>query len=152
MKKIRDFTERPVEYNELENAEEYASFMKWMPRYADSICLTCVGLEYSEFGESRWEFLADSVIDYGYRVESPVTQGPEDMLLYLKIDNVTSRFIRSKKDIYDYMEPMINKKDYMWLYDLCLVKNRKLELCSCSHERFCYISENMLRTYKSTLK
>lgn len=149
MKKIKDFTERPVEYNGLENPEEYACFMKWMPRYADGICLTCFGLDYSEFGESKWGFLKDSVTAYEYTVESPVTYGPEVMLLYMKIDNATSRFIRSKKHIYDYMEPMISKKDYIWLYDLCLVRNGKLELCSCSHECFCYISEEMLNAYKN---
>ncbi|MCM1307839.1 MAG: hypothetical protein NC223_04490 [Butyrivibrio sp.] len=152
MKKIKDFTERPIEYNELENTNEYRSFMKWMPKYADGICLSLTGLEYSEFGESKWGFLKDSVTGYEYTVESPVTRGPEVLLLYMKTDNVTSRFLRSRENIYDFMDPMIIKRDYIYLYDLCLVRGGKLELCSCSHERFCYISRAMLNAYKNKLQ
>ena len=150
MRKIQDFSERPIEYDELENPDEYSKFMKWVPRYADCICITCHGLDYSEFKESKWSFLNDSIIDHEYTTDSPVTEGPEVMLLYLKMDHVTSRWIREKKNIYDYMDPMIKKKDYFWLYDLCFVKNHKLEMCSCSHERFCYISREMLEAYKAT--
>lgn len=67
----------------------------------------------------------------------------------IEIDNITSKWIREKKNIYDFMEPVIHKKDYIWLYDLCLVKNHRLELCSCSHEQFCYISREMLEAYKN---
>lgn len=149
MRKIQDFTERPILYEELTNSDEYHKFMKWMSRYADCICVTCDGLNYSDFQESKWKFLNGSIIDHEYTVKSPVTHGPEVMLLYLKIDNVTSKWIREKENIYDFMEPIINKKHYIWLYDLCLVKNKKLELCSCSHEEFCYISTEMLEAYKT---
>lgn len=149
MRKIKDFSERPIAYRDLENSDEYLRFMKWMPKYADNICVTCAGLDYSGFQESKWNFLNNSILDHEYTVDSPVTHGPEAMLLYLSIDYVTSKWIREKKNIYDFMEPVINKKDYIWLYDLCLVKNHRLELCSCSHEQFCYISREMLEAYKN---
>ena len=47
MRKIQDFSERPIEYDELENPDEYSKFMKWVPKYADCICITCHGLDYS---------------------------------------------------------------------------------------------------------
>lgn len=126
----------------LTGRESYRRFLRKAFRYADQICLSCCGLDYEEFAASRWGALADSVTGYEYTVESPVTCGPEVLLLYLNINQVTAKWLLEKDNIYDFWETGPQQGTFLW--DLCFVKNRELIFCSCTHERFCSISPELL--------
>lgn len=148
MVKIKDFADEPLDFGEIEQSEKYARFIKWVPKYADCICVTCNGLDIDGIKDSCFGFLYDSISDHEYTDETAVTETPgtDVLVLYLKIDHITMEWLREKKNIYDF-KPVFSGKEYFCIEDLCFVKNGRLEMCSCTHERFCYISPEMLAAY-----
>ena len=150
MNKIKDFDAIPVVYNQLEDPGIYKEFIRFACRYADTVCLTCDGWndEIEEFADTKWGFLKDSIIAYEYTNQTPVTKGPHVILLYFRIDHVMYRWLYEKRDVYDFMDPMENGKDFQSLWDLCFVKDRQIVMSSCSHEKFCHVDEKMLRAFE----
>lgn len=89
----------------------------------------------------------DSILDYEYTHESPVTRGPEVMLIFFKIDHITTSFLKNKTSIYDFSDFLQYKKSYNWLWDLAFIKDNKIFFISCTHEQFCSIDGNVLELY-----
>lgn len=140
MKKVKDFTEPPIDCSDsLKDLGAYRRFLRAVLRYADQMILTC-DLDREDFADSIWGFLEDSVTDDEYTDETAVTNGPNVMMLYLKIDHVTSRWLRGKKNVYDFLEDDGNDH---WLYDLCFAKRGEICFCSCTHEGFAYVSQGL---------
>lgn len=148
MKKLKDFDEVPIFYKSLADSKTYKRFIRFACGYADCICMTCDGLWYEDFQNSKWGFLSDSILDYEYTIETPVTKGQDVLLLYFKIDHITSRWLRGKRNIYDFMDAVEVGKDYQCLWDLCFAKKGRIVMCSCSHEEFCYIDREMLEAFQ----
>ena len=149
MKKIRDFTSVPALYPELGDSAVYKKFISFACGYADCICVTCDGVWYEDFQDSKWGFLHDSVLDYEYTVQTPVTRGPDVMLLYLKMDHVTYRWLHGKRNVYDFMDAT---EEWACLWDLCLARKGQIVMCSCSHEEFCYVDREMLRAFEGGVR
>jgi len=138
MEKVKDFSKKPVNahFLELTETKNYKKFIDVALKYADTICMTYNG-GYADFKKSEWGFLVDSVIEYEITKRTPVTEGVSVCLIYLKIDAVTYSWLKEKSNIYDFI--------YYdeWFDDLCLVKNREIVFCSCTHEEFCYINKEL---------
>lgn len=147
MRKVLDFRKRPLACTGLRDTNEYKAFIKTALKYADYFCMSATGMFYEDFLKSKWDFLSDSIMDYEYTTETAVTKSSETfLLLYLKIDHITSKWLMSKKNIYDFMDAQISERDknYCWLYDLCFIKDRAIVFCSCTHEEFCFVSQELL--------
>ncbi|MFV0341336.1 MAG: hypothetical protein ACK5JH_00380 [Anaerocolumna sp.] len=102
-----------------------------------------------DFHKTKWGYLYDSILDYEYTSESPVTTGPEVIIIYFKIDYITTRFLKDKKSIYDFRDCLHNKNNYNWLWDLAFLKDNKIFFISCTHEQFCSIDGDVLNLYKN---
>lgn len=100
--------------------------------------------EVDEIKKSTFAFLYGSISDYEFTSESAVTIGCDVIMLYLKIDHITMKWLREKKNIYDFG---LRSAEHC-LDDLCFVKDGLLEMASCTHERDCFISAEMLTAYR----
>lgn len=69
------------------------------------------------------------------------------MILYFKIDEITTKFLKDKKTVYDFKDCLQNKITYNWLWDLAFLKDNKIFFISCTHEQFCSIDGNVLKQY-----
>ncbi len=142
-----------VSMNEVENEHGYQNFINFVLKYADSFCLSIYtndefkGLE--DFHKTKWGYLSDSIQDCEYTCESPVTKGPEVLIIYFKIDHITTRFLKDKKTIYDFKDCIYNKQNNNWLWDLAFLKDNKIFFISCTHEQFCSIDGNVLNLYNN---
>ena len=137
MKKIPEWSGKIVWNDELTDGKEYQRFLRVALNYADRICLSFDG-GWKDFMASDWAFLATSAVDHEITSHSPVTVGPTVLLLYLKIDHMTVEWLKGKRHIYDFQSTDSDCPE-----DLCLLKNGMLVFCSCTHERFCYMNEEL---------
>ena len=137
MEKVRDIQGEYREADELVQPEEYQKFLSVVFQYADTICLT-YNREMKDFRASQWGFLHDSVVNHEYTRQTPVTKGPSVLLLYLRIDKTTKKWLQEKHDIYDF-----NSVGVEWLEDLCFCKDGRVIFKSCTHEEFCYMSKEL---------
>lgn len=137
--------------DEVENEHGYQKFIKFALKYADSFCLSIYINEelndLEDFHKTKWGYLYDSILDYEFTCESPVTIGPEVMIIYFKIDHITTKFLKDKKTIYDFIDCLQNEDNYNWLWDLAFLKENKIFFISCTHEQFCSIDGNVLKRY-----
>lgn len=144
-----------VDIVEVENKQGYQNFLEFAFSYADSFCLSIYTneklIDLQDFRKTKWGYLNDSILDYEYTHKSPVTQGPEVILIYFKIDHVTTNFLKGKKTIYDFNEGIVDNKIYNWLWDLAFLKDNKFFFTSCTHEEFCSIDPNVLELYHNQL-
>ena len=139
-----------VDCPEAETAKGYQTFLDSVLEYADgfTLCYQKLGAgnakpELDEFQTSRWGYLAGSVRDYEWTNESPVTIGPQVLLLYFQLDDVTKKFLRKRKNVYDF-----EGYDFLVLWDLAFIKEGKIFFISCTHERFCSIDEDVLEEFR----
>lgn len=144
MVKIKDFAGESFCFRELEQPEKYARFIKWAPKYADKICVTGYWNDVDEIKKSPFAFLYGSIVDCEFTSESAVTISPDVIMLYLKIDHITMKWLREKKNVYDFNP----RSDEHCLDDLCFVRDGRLVMASCTHEHTCYISAEMLTAYR----
>lgn len=139
--------------DEVENEHGYQKFLKFALEYADSFCLSLYINEelkdLEDFHKTKWGYLFYSVLDYEFTCESPVTIGSEVMIIYFKIDHITTKFLKDKKTIYDFRDCLQNKCNYNWLWDLAFLKENKIFFISCTHEQFCSIDGNVLKRYNN---
>lgn len=152
MKKVADAAVNFVDMPGIDNQDGYSKFLRFALKYADSFCLSVYTNDkmndLEDFKWSKWGYLSESIIDYEYTTESPVTDGPEVMQLYFKIDHMTKEFLKKKKHIYDFRDCIQEKNYYNWLWDLCFIKEGKIFFVSCTHEEFCCIDKNVLNEYQ----
>lgn len=139
-----------VDCPEAETEEGYQRFLDFALTYADGFTLCCqklgfgkIPLEPEEFPASPWGYLADSVYDCEQTSESPVTTGPQVLLLYFRFDDVTKKLLRERKNVYDFQG-----QDFLVLWDLAFLREGKIFFCSCTHERFCSIDGDALRCFR----
>lgn len=146
MKKIRDFKTKPVDADclELTETKNYRRFLDKALTYADTICMTYNG-DYQSFKKSEWAFLKNSITGHEITKITPVTKGPTVCLIYLRIDPTTTKWLKEKKHIYDFVT------FDEWFDDLCFVKNGELVFASCTHEEFCEISKELRKIYDNDL-
>ena len=137
MEKVRDIQGEYREADELAQPEEYQKFLSVAFQYADTICLT-YNREMKDFRASQWGFLHDSVVNHEYTRQTPVTNGPSVLLLYLRIDKTTKKWLQEKHDIYDFDAAGAER-----LEDLCFCKDGSVIFNSCTHEEFCYIASDL---------
>ncbi|MDF2590432.1 MAG: hypothetical protein K0S41_4275 [Anaerocolumna sp.] len=139
------------EIDEVENEHGYQKFLNFVLKYADSFCLSIYMNEMfrdmDDFRKTKWGYLYNSILDYEYTCESPVTIGSEVMIIYFKIDQITTKFLTEKKMIYDFRDCVHIKESYNWLWDLAFLKDNKVFFISCTHEQFCSIDGNVLKLY-----
>lgn len=144
MNKIAYFSEKPINayFLNLTETKNYKRFIDIALKYADTICMTYNG-GYKDFKESEWSFLNSSLIGYEITKHTAVTKGPTVCLIYLKIDSTTRSWLKQKRHIYDFI--------YYdeWFDDLCLIKNKEVVFCSCTHEEFCYMNKDLAEILKS---
>lgn len=138
-----DFEKIPEEFEELQQTKLYKQFIKTACNYSDCICLSFDGGDYEDFLNSKWGYLNECVIRHEYTTQSYVTQGPEVVMLYMKINHITYKWLMEKSGIYDFMDYDKKVKEYLYFYDLCFIKGEYLVFCSCSHEEFCYVSSEL---------
>lgn len=85
MKKAAFSTQYLEDIDEVETPEGYQEFIKFALRYSDSFCMSVYreqGMnDVRDFRTSRLGYLYNSIIDYEYTAESPVTLGPDVILL-----------------------------------------------------------------------
>lgn len=66
--------------DEVEDVHGYQNFLMFTLTYADSFCLSIYTNELlrdlDDFRMTKWGYLFDSIYDYEYTCESPVTTGP----------------------------------------------------------------------------
>lgn len=143
MKKIKYFQSEPINaYNlNLTDTKNYKRFINIALNYADTICMTYNG-DYKEFKKSEWSFLKNSITGHEITNQTAVTKGPTVCLIYFRIDDNTIKWLKEKNHIYDFV--------YCdeWFDDLCLVKNGEVVFCSCTHEEFCYINNELVKRLK----
>ena len=148
-----------VDCPEAQQKKGYQRLLDFAFEYADGFTLSYqkpgnkVAPTLDEFQSTRWGYLAESVYDYECTTESPVTIGPRVLLLYFRFDDVTRKFLRERTDIYDFGGYEIKSPDakgwnFRWLWDLALLKEGKIFLISCTHERFCSIDEDVLTKFR----
>ena len=150
-----------VDCPEAEQKKGYQRFLDFAFGYADGFTLSyqrppgfkAGAPELEEFQSSRWGYLTESVYDYECTTESPVTIGPQVVLLYFRFDDVTRKFLRERTNIYDFRGYEIKNPDskgwnFRWLGDLALIKEGKIFFISCTHERFCSIDEDVLTKFR----
>lgn len=139
--------------NEVENEHGYQKFLDFALEYADSFCLSIYTNDelndLEDFHKTKWGYLYDSILDYEYTCKSTVTTGPEVIIIYFKIDHITTRFLKDKKSIYDFRDCLHNRQNYNWLWDLAFLKDNKIFFISCTHEQFCSIDGNVLNLYNN---
>lgn len=126
----------------LMQTNNYRRFIDKALNYADIICMT-YNKNDSDFKKSSWSFLKNSVIRYEMTKQTAVTKGLRVCLIYLKKDKITTKWLKEKNHIYDF----ICSGDE-WLDDLCLIKNDEIVFCSCTHEEFCYMSHDLAELIK----
>lgn len=154
MRKVSFSDNEFIDFKEIETYEGYQNFLRFALKFFDSFSL-CVydtkGMQnLDDFKNSKWGFLSSSVIDYEYTDENAVTIGPDVMMIYFRIDQVTCKFLKDKKGIFDFNDMF--GKEYNRLCDLAFIKNRKVFFCSCTHEKFNHIDSAVYEIYKSNLK
>lgn len=152
LKKVKNTNNTLIDFKELRNEKNYRNFMQWALKYADMICVTCEGMFYEDFIESKWGFLKESILDYEYTSDTPVTSSLGDtfLVLYLKIDYITNQWVKSKSNIYDFRKDVVKKNGrYSWLWDICLCKEGSVIFYSCTHEEYCTIDEKVLEEYNT---
>ena len=139
-----------VDCPEAETEKGYQQFLKFAFQYADgfTLCYQKLGtgnekLKWSEFQNSRWGYLADGVYDHECTSECPVTIGPQVLLLYFRFDDVTRKFLKERKNVYDF-----EGYDFLTLWDLAFLKEGKIFFISCTHEGFCSIDEDVLTKFR----
>lgn len=140
IRKVKPIKESAYPSKDLKNVTEYRHFIKIALKYADCICLSYTdGLK--DFYESEWSFLAKSIIEHEYTNKSPVTIGPTVLLLYLEINNVTKQWLWNKMHIFDFISHDIESSES--LEDFCLIKDKELIFCSCTHEEFYFADKKL---------
>ncbi len=147
MKKAQITKNEMIDFNGLTDPLLYREFIFKMVDYCDMFVLATYVNEHDQnikniddFNKSKWGFLAPDVVDFEYTAATPVTQGPEMLLLYFKFTRQTYEYLTSRKNIYDFKDcehPARHK--YNWLWDLAFIKNRTVFFCSCTHEKFCFL-------------
>lgn len=144
MNQIKNFRAAPMNaysFN-LTNPKNYKNFINKALEYADTVCMTYNG-SYDAFKKSEYAFLKESVIGHEMTNQTPVTTGnPWVCLIYLKTDYNTTKWLKEKNSIYDFV--------YYdeWFCDLCFAKNGEIVFSSCTHEEFCYINNELAERIK----
>lgn len=125
-------------YIDLEKPENYRKFIREALKYAD-----CIGLSYSSdysafLGSDCYNILSESIIRHEYSDRG-------ELVLYFKIDHTVIDWLRSKKDIYDFL-PSLDDDEYLW--DLCLYKDGRMIFWSITREYQTGISDELWENIK----
>ena len=139
MRLPKEMKEEGIELEELENSESYQQFLKVALKHSDSVLMT-YNKSKEKFDKSHWSFLKDSVIATEETRETAVTVGPAVLLICFRIDGVVTAWLKDKDNIYDF--PQDGKE---WLDDLCFARNGEVIFASCTHEKFNYMSQELLK-------
>ena len=133
-----------VECKEFSNTNEYQKFIDFAFGCCDLICLA-YNKSLEDFNKSKWNFLKDSVVDTELTSSTPVTDslGMKYLLLYLSIDEVSKKWLKERNNIYDFLSDGDE-----WLEDLCFIKNNTVVFASCTHEKFCHMSNALYKLYR----
>ena len=124
--------------NALQNEVNHRRFIRYALKYADCIGVSYTS-DYSAFEESGWyELWGESIIAHEYDERGV-------LILFLKIDHSTVNWIKSKTNIFDFMQ----SEDGEFLWDLCLYKDESEVFSTVTHEKMAYISEEMWQEYNS---
>ncbi len=122
---------------DLSTPEKYRKFLKLALNRADCIALSYTS-DLSAFKESEWwEMFEKSFLKSEYDSEGNLT-------VYLKTDHSTVEWLKSKHDIFDFLD---EDKDGQYLWDLCFIKNGAEFFATVSHERQQYIDEKFYSEY-----
>ena len=130
-------------------------FLDFILKYADGFCLTFYTtcgpfreLSLEDFHTSQWGFLSGSVTDWENTTQSPVTTRSPMLLLYFRLDPVTIPFLRGRRTVLDFPPARLDR-GFLRFDDLAFFKDGKIFFCSCTHEKFCSIDENVARLHRN---
>lgn len=138
----------------LDTPDGWQRFLDFVLHYADSFCLSFY-TDCSPFRElspedlhaSQWGFLSGSITDWEVTTQSPVTARAPMLLLYFRLDPVTTSFLRGRRTVLDFPAARLDR-GFLCFDDLAFLKDGKIFFCSCTHEKYCAIAGDAARLYQ----